>query len=308
MGTLLEARSMTKLYGDVIGVNDITLDLEPGVIGLLGPNGAGKSTLLKLITGQLRPTEGHLTVLGRQPWANMRLFEHLGICPEQDSFYDQLSALEFVTTLAKISGLGSKAGKLAEQALERVGAVEFMRRPIADYSKGMRQRTKIAQAIVHDPDLLILDEPLTGTDPICRREIMDLVNELGAEGKSILVASHVLHEVQAMTDEFVLIYGGRILASGRVREIRSLMNEFPHRITIRSDDARKLAQELIRELPIEGLEIDAKRGELIVQTRDPASFYAGLPRVSLQAGIPIRELTSADDKLEAVFNYLVSVH
>ncbi len=308
MPKLLEARSLTKLYGDVIGVNDITLDLEPGVIGLLGPNGAGKSTFLKLITGQLRPTEGHLEVLGMKPWSNMKLFARLGLCPEQDSFYDQMSALEFVTTLAKISGLGPEAKPRAEQVLERVGATEFMDRPISSYSKGMRQRTKLAQSIVHDPDLLILDEPLTGTDPICRREIMDLVSELGAEGKSILVASHVLHEVQAMTDEFVLIYGGRMLASGNVGEIRSLMNEFPHRITIRCDDARKLAHALVREFSIEGVEIDVERGELIVLTHDPGRFYAGLPGVALQAGTSVRELASADDKLAAVFSYLVSVH
>ncbi len=307
MGELLEARSMTKLYGVVIGVNDVDLDLDPGVIGLLGPNGAGKSTFLKLITGQLRPTEGWVSVLGETPWNNIELFRRIGLCPEQDSFYDQMTALEFVTTLGKISGLGTEAKKLAERALERVGATEFMHRTIADYSKGMRQRTKIAQAIVHDPQFLILDEPLTGTDPICRREIMDLVIELGEQGKSILIASHVLHEVQAMTDEFVLIYGGRVLASGKVQEIRSLMNEFPHRITIRCDNAKRLAQSLVRELPIEGVEIDSERGELVVLTRDPERFYAGLPEVILEAKVQVRELVSADDKLEAVFNYLMSV-
>ncbi|MFH0944814.1 MAG: ABC transporter ATP-binding protein, partial [Planctomycetota bacterium] len=149
MGKLLETRSLTKLYGVVIGVNDVTLDLEPGVIGLLGPNGAGKSTFLKLVTGQLRPSEGRLAVLGERPWRNQRLFRRIGLCPEQDSFYDQMSALEFVTTLAKISGLGKSSGKRAERALERTGATEFMHRPIGDYSKGMRQRTKIAQSLVH---------------------------------------------------------------------------------------------------------------------------------------------------------------
>ncbi|MFH0947313.1 MAG: hypothetical protein V2A76_19155, partial [Planctomycetota bacterium] len=162
-------------------------------------------------------------------------------------------------------------------------------------------------SLVHDPDLLVLDEPLTGTDPVCRRAIMRLVTELGKEGKSILVASHVLHEVQAMTDEFVMIDAGRVLASGKVREIRSLMNEFPHRITLRCDDPRRLAQALVRELPIDGVEMEVDRGELIVLTRDPGSFYAGLPRVALKAEIHVREMSSADDSLEAVFNYLVSV-
>lgn len=307
MGSLLEARDLTKLYGVVIGVNDIALELEPGVIGLLGPNGAGKSTLIKLVIGQLRPSEGSIRVFGENPWNNRRLFRRIGICPEQDSFYDQMTALEFVTTLASISGLGEVAENRAKQALDRMGATGFMHRRIGEYSKGMRQRTKIAQAIVHHPDLLILDEPLTGTDPVCRREIMDLVIELGREGTSILVASHVLHEVQAMTDEFVLMYGGRILASGQVQEIRSLMNEFPHRITIRCDDVRRLAHSVVRALPVDGVEVDTERDELVVLTREPGPFYAGLGDVALDAEVKIRELASADDKLDAVFRYLISV-
>jgi ABC-2 type transport system ATP-binding protein len=306
MAPLLRARSLTKLYGTVIGVNDVTLELEPGVIGLLGPNGAGKSTLLKLITGQLRPSEGDIEVLGERPFANPALFARIGLCPEQDAFYDRMSALEFVTGLGRLSGLGCRARAAAERALDRLGAREFMHRPIGDYSKGMRQRTKIAQAIAHDPELLILDEPLTGTDPICRREIMDLVLELGRQGRSILVASHVLHEVQAMTDQFVLVHGGRILAAGRVPEIRSLMNQFPHRITIRCADPRALARALLDALPLDGIEIEPARGELVVSTRDPGTFYAGLPEVVLSRGIAVHELVSADDKLDAVFHYLLA--
>lgn len=306
MGSLLTARSLTKLYGVVIGVNDVNLDLEPGVIGLLGPNGAGKSTLLKLITGQLRPTEGSVEVFGERPWDNTSIFARLGFCPEQDSFYDNLSAHEFVTALAKLSGLGSTAAAKAEEALARVGATEFMHRPISDYSKGMRQRTKIAQALVHDPPLLILDEPLHGTDPIGRREIMDIVIQLGEEGKSILVSSHVLHEVQSMTDEFVLIFGGRILASGHVQEIRSLMNEFPHRITIRCTKGRDLAHRVMRDLPVQGVELVPERDEIAVLTHDPGAFYGGLPAVVSESGVSVRELVSADDNLQAVFNYLVA--
>lgn len=307
MGRLLTARSLTKLYGVVIGVNDVTLDLEPGVIGLLGPNGAGKSTLLKLLTGQLQPTEGSIEVFGERPWNNPRAFRQFGFAPEQDAFYDHDSALQFVTSLGRLSGLGAAAPSKAREALAKVGATEFMHRPIREYSKGMRQRTKIAQALVHDPQLLILDEPLTGTDPIGRRELMDLVKQLGQEGKSILVSSHVLHEVQAMTDQFVLIYGGRILASGDVREIRALMNEFPHRITIRCDDGPTLAHHLARALPIRGLELSADGQELVVLTQEPGAFYAGLPAVVLGAGVKVRELVSADDNLQSVFHYLTSV-
>jgi ABC-2 type transport system ATP-binding protein len=306
MGALLQLSGVTKLYGLVIGLNDVELELEPGVNGLLGPNGAGKSTLLKLLTGQLRPSEGRVRVLGEDPWNNPRLLARLGLCPEQDAFYDQLTALEFVTSLARLSGLGSSAGERARAALARVGASEFMHRQIAGYSKGMRQRTKLAQAIVHDPEFLILDEPLTGTDPVCRREIVDLVTLLGRQGKSILVASHVLHEVQAMTDRFVLMYGGRVLASGRVGEIRGLMNHVPHRIRVRCADAKVLAQALLRHLPVDGLEIDAPRGELVALTREPAAFFAGFPEVALASSVAIHEIESADDRLDAVFQYLLA--
>ncbi len=306
MDNLLTAKSLTKLYGVVIGVNDITLDLEPGLIGLHGPNGAGKSTLLKLITGQLKPTEGTLQVLGQRPWGNQELLRHIGYCPEPDSVYDRLTALEFVTALGRLSGLGSTARSRAADALARVGADSYMNRPIGGFSKGMRQRTKIAQALVHDPALLILDEPLTGTDPIGRREIMDLVTTLGAEGKSILVSSHVLHEVETMTNNFVLIYGGRILADGQVGEIRSLMNEIPHRITLRCNEGQGLAYRMMRDLPIDGVEMSVERGEIAVLTREPAAFYRGLPDVVLDAGARVHGLVSADDNLEAVFNYLIA--
>lgn len=307
MGTLLTARSLTKLYGVVIGVNDVSLDLEPGVIGLLGPNGAGKSTLLNLITGQLKPTEGTIELFGEAPWNNPRVLRRLGFCPEQDAFYDNDSALAFVTSLARVSGLGASAPAKAAEALARVGATEYMHRPIREYSKGMRQRTKIAQALVHDPELLIFDEPLTGTDPIGRREMTDLIRELGREGKSILVSSHVLHEVQATTSKFVMVLGGRILASGDIREIRSLMNEIPHRITIRCDAGRALAHHLLRDLPIRGVELSADEQELVVLTQEPGAFYAGLPEVVHRAGARVRELVSADDNLESVFHYLSSV-
>jgi ABC-2 type transport system ATP-binding protein len=307
MDNLFTAQGLTKLYGVVIGVNDVTLDLKPGVIGLLGPNGAGKSTLLKLMTGQIKPTEGTLAVLGDRPWNNMRLMHRIGLCPEQDAFYDSLTGLEFLTILGRFSKLGRHARGKAEETLARIGAAEYMHRPIGEYSKGMRQRTKVAQAVCHDPDLLIFDEPLSGTDPIGRREIMDLIIGLGKEGKSIIVSSHLLHEVQAMTDTFVLIYGGRILASGRVQEIRSLMNEFPHRITLRCGDNKKLAHLLLRDLPVEGVELTAGQSELSVLTRDPKGFYEGLPEMVLSEGIDVQEMNSADDNLESVFNYLISV-
>jgi len=304
---LIETRNLTKLYGAVIGVNDATLDVPKGVRGLLGPNGAGKSTFLKLVTGQLKPTEGRLTVLGERPWNNPELFRRVGFCPEQDAFYGFLTGFEFVKTLARLSGFDpAEAARRSEASLARVGATEYMHRKIGTYSRGMRQRTKVAQSLVHDPEFLILDEPLSGTDPIGRREMTDLIRSLGKEGRSILVSSHVLHEVQAVTEEFLLMYGGRVLASGNVHEIRGLMNEVPHRITIRCREGRALAHHLMRVLPIAGIEMNDGQGTFSVLTHDPGSFYAGLPAVVAEAGAKITEMVSQDDNLDAVFRYLVT--
>ncbi|MEQ8768839.1 MAG: ABC transporter ATP-binding protein [Planctomycetota bacterium] len=303
---LLKTQDLTKLYDVVIGVNDVTLELSSGVIGLLGPNGAGKSTLIKLMTGQLRPSAGTIEMFGERPWNNPRVFKRLGYCPEHDAFYDQLTGHEFVTFLGRLSGLGAAAPERAEQALLRVGAAEYLHRPIREYSRGMRQRTKVAQALVHDPDLLILDEPLTGTDPIGRRDMMDLIVSLGQEGKSLIVSSHVLHEVQSMTDEFVMIYGGRILASGHIQEIRDLMDEFPHKIAVRCDQPRRLASRILGELPVAGLEFDEPKGQIEVLTHEPTSFYRGFAQVALEADVAVHEMSSQDDNLQAVFNYLIT--
>lgn len=304
MEPLLSCRSVTKLYGVVIGVNDLTLELEPGVHGLLGPNGAGKSTLLKLITGQLRPTEGAIRVLGQDPWNNPSLLRRVGYCPEHDAFWKFLSGYQFVATLARLSGLGrAEAARESERALARVGAADYMHRPISSYSKGMRQRTKLAQALVHDPDLLILDEPLSGTDPVGRHELMDLVGELGAEGKSVLVSSHVMHEVQAMTERFLLIFGGRVLAAGDVHEIRALLYDIPHRIRVVCDRPRELAGHLAARPGVDGVSIEGE--ELRIETREPRDLFALLPEIAQRVGARVRELGSEDESLDAVFEYLV---
>ena len=305
MNSLLELNSLTKLYGVVLGVNDITLTLPPGVHGLLGPNGAGKSTLMKLITGQLPPTEGSIRVFGEDPWGNVELLRRIGLCPEQDSLYSFMTAHEFVVMMAQLSGLANEEVEDRSVAALRIcGAESFMDRKISEYSRGMRQRTKVAQALVHDPDLIILDEPLTGTDPVGRREMMDLVRQLGVDGKSVLVSSHVLHEVAEMTSEFVLIYGGRVLASGNVKEIRQVMSDYPHRVTVRSTDVRRLAQRMMTDVPIAGMDIDELAGTVAILTRDPQAFYETLPRAALELDIRIEELSSEDDNLEAVFKYL----
>jgi ABC-2 type transport system ATP-binding protein len=304
MAAFLECDRLTKLYGVIMGVNDLSFELEPGIHGLLGPNGAGKSTFIKMILGQLRPTEGRIRVFGEDPWNNPSLLGRIGYCPEHDAFWGFLTGLQFVSTLGELSGLDHvRAKDAARDALERVGAAEYMQRPISSYSKGMRQRTKLAQALVHDPDLLVLDEPLSGTDPVGRREIMDLIGQLGAEGKSVLVSSHVMHEVQAMTARFLLIYGGRVLAAGDVQEIRRLLYEVPHKIRILCDGPRELAHHLVRQPSVDGVQVDAD--ELWVTTREPRELFAMLPGLTAETGVTVRELGSDDESLDAVFEYLV---
>jgi len=305
-GPILEAVALTKLYGVIIGLNDLTLELAPGVHGLLGPNGAGKSTLLKLLTGQLRPSEGSLLVLGESPWGNPELFRRIGYCPEQDAFWSFQTARQFVETLARLSGLSrDEARPAAERALLRMGAGEFLDRPISTYSKGMRQRTKLAQALAHEPELVILDEPLSGTDPVGRRAILDVIAELGREGRSVIVSSHVMHEVESVTQHFLLIFGGRVLAVGDVREVRALLGEIPHQVRIACDDPRALAARLAAEPAVEGFRLDATDGELLVTTRNPTLLLRGLPDHAAAVGVHVFELGATDESLDAVFAYLV---
>ncbi len=302
---VIELRSVSKWYGNVIGVNNLTLRIPPGVTGLLGPNGAGKSTLLQLLTGQLRPSQGEVRVLGLDPWNNPALYRSIGLCPEQDAFYEWMTGRDFVATCARLGGLGRReAGARAVAALEVVGMTENMDRAIRGYSKGMRQRTKLAQALVHDPRILFLDEPLTGTDPVARRDLMDVIRRLGREGKTVLVSSHVLYEVQGMTPSIVLLNHGRLVAEGDVRQIRDLIDKHPHRIVLVAKEERTLAAELVGYGDVEGVKFLGD-GKLLVETRAPDDFYARLPRLSLEGQAPIREVYSDDDNLEAVFRYLV---
>jgi ABC-2 type transport system ATP-binding protein len=301
---IIDFDEVSKWYGNVIGINKLSLRIGPGVTGLLGPNGAGKSTLLQLATGQLRPSQGAVRVLGQSVWNNPALNRALGLCPEQDAFYEWMTGLDFVNTCARLSGLGrSEAREAAAWALALVNMIDNMNRSIRGYSKGMRQRTKLAQALVHDPEVLFLDEPLTGTDPVARRDIMNVIQDLAGRGKSVLVSSHVLHEVQALTPSIILLNHGRLVAQGNVRDIRDLIDKHPHRIVLVCDNQRALAARLLAWDDVEGVKIMKK--SLLVETRVPDAFYGRLPALSLEDGLAIREVYSDDDNLEAVFKYLV---
>lgn len=307
MTPVVAFHELSKWYGNVIGVNKLTLTIPAGVTGLLGPNGAGKSTLLQLATGQLRPSQGTVRVLGQEIWNNAALNRSIGLCPEQDRFYEWMTGWDFVYACARLSGLDRAAARDASaRTIDSVGMTKHQGRAIRGYSKGMRQRIKMAQSLVHDPTVLFLDEPFTGTDPIARRDLMDIVLQLSAAGKSVIVSSHVLHEVQSLTSRIVLLNHGRLVAEGHVREIRDLIDKHPHHIVLACDRYRELASIVLQWPDVEGVRVLADKNGLLVETRSPDAFYGRLPDLSLQQGLAIQSVYSDDDNLEAVFKYLVT--
>jgi ABC-2 type transport system ATP-binding protein len=307
MTPVVAFHEVSKWYGNVIGINKLSLEIRAGVTGLLGPNGAGKSTLLQLATGQLRPSQGKVRVLDEEPWNHASLNRRIGLCPEQDAFYEWMTGWDFVFTCARLSGMtGRLARDAAAEAIASVGMTNNQKRAIRGYSRGMRQRIKLAQALVHRPDVLFLDEPLTGTDPVARRDLMDIIQRLGRDGKSVLVSSHVLHEVQSLTPHIVLLNRGRLVAEGHVRNIRDLIDRHPHHIVVECKAYRQLAGRMLAWDDVEGVRVlDGDRG-VMVETRSPDAFYSRLPELSLEDGLAIEAVYSDDDNLEAVFKYLVS--
>jgi ABC-2 type transport system ATP-binding protein len=302
---IVTADHVSKWYGQVIGLNDVSVSVPTGVTGLLGPNGAGKSTFMKLITGQLRPSKGEVKVLGEPIWRNPHLFFQIGFCPEQDAFYERMTGLEWVRALVRLNGLGEReSDDAARRALDAVDLTEAADKKIGAYSKGMRQRVKMAQALVHDPQLLILDEPLSGMDPLGRRKTIRLIREWGRSGKSIIVSSHILHEIESMTSNILLINNGRILAEGDVHQIRELIDEHPHTVYIRANEPRRLARQFLERDDVLSLRFET--GAVVVETEKPDSFYARLTEMAASGNFgSIDEVTSPDDNLQAVFQYLV---
>jgi ABC-2 type transport system ATP-binding protein len=303
--TVVTAEHVSKWYGQVIGLNDVTLSVPSGITGLLGPNGAGKSTFMKLMTGQLKPSQGTITVLGEPIWANPALYFRIGFCPEQDAFYERMTGLEWVAALAGLNGVDhAEALRLARQALELVELTEAAGKKIGAYSKGMRQRVKMALAIVHDPELIVLDEPLSGMDPILRRKSIRLIRDWARQGKSIIVSSHILHEIEAMTANILLINQGRILAEGDVHQIRDLIDGHPHTVHIRAERPRSLAREFLGFDDV--LSLKFEDDAIVVETGRPDLFYARLTQLAASGELgAIQEVTSPDDNLQAVFQYLV---
>jgi ABC-2 type transport system ATP-binding protein len=306
MSGILETRGLTKWYGQVIGINDITVRVDRGITGLLGPNGAGKTTFIKIMTGQIRQTRGEALVLGETVRGNVPLTRKLGYCPELDNLYESFSGHLFLSFMLRFHGYSRKeASERAAWALDTVRLGEAGEKKIGAYSKGMRQRIKLAQAIAHEPEVFFLDEPLTGLDPVGRRQMIDLIRELGEKKKTVVVSSHILHEVEAMTDSILLIHNGRILAEGQIHQIRELIDEHPHNITIGCDRPRVLASALAAFEDVVSIRIDAGEQSLTAQSIRPDEFYGRLSELVLKHDLAVRELYSPDDNLQAVFNYLV---
>ena len=292
-------------YGPVIGLNDVSLRFEPGVTGLLGPNGAGKSTLMRLVTGQMAPSQGRVTVFGQLPFANPAALMRLGHSPEHEELYDHWSAREHLVALLRLGGFGrGDAKELAAAAITRVGLDHAADRRAGGYSKGMRQRLRIAQAIAHDPDLIVLDEPLNGLDPVGRREVIDLVRELGASGRTVVVSGHVLHEVEKMTRRIALIYHGRVLAEGTIEEIRTALDQRPHHVRVATSNPRALASLLLNEAGVVSVRVG--NGEAQFEVTDPGPFFDQLGRIAAEGAIPVREFEATDDNLQSIFDYLVA--
>jgi ABC-2 type transport system ATP-binding protein len=306
---MIRFERVTKLYKTVIGVNDVSLDLAPGAYGLLGPNGSGKTTFLNLIMGQLRPTIGTVRVFEENPWRRNELLRRIGFCPAADIFLPNVTAREWVHYLVRLHGFNSPdAARRAENALAIVGMHHAMERPIGSYSLGMRQRCKIAQAIAHDPDLLILDEPFNGLDPVGRHELTTLFLKWIAEGKSLLLASHLLHEVEAVGPSLLLISGGRLLASGSPQEVRSMLADLPNEIHLRVDRPRELAARLCEIEVIDLIRIDSQNGEVVVSTRRPLIFGQYLPKIVNEGRITVHEMRSGEESLQQLFSTLMRMH
>ena len=296
---------VSRWYGPVIALNDVTLNLTPGVTGLLGPNGAGKSTLLKLVTGQIRPSQGQVRVFSQPVFANPRVLARLGTCPESEPLFEYRSGESHVEFLLRLGGFSAAdARRRTADALDRVGLTDARKRHVATYSKGMRQRVRMAQAIAHDPDLIVLDEPLTGLDPVGRREMIDLIRDLAVQGRTIVLSGHVLHEVEMMTRRIVLIHRGQVLAEGTLQDIRLALDRRPHHVRVATTEPRMLARELLEQQGVVSFHLGD--GYADFEVKEPGPFFGCLQDLAAEQKLPIEHYETTDDNLQAIFDYLVA--
>ena len=295
--------SVSRWYGNVVAANDVTMTIGPGITGLLGPNGAGKSTLIAMMGGFLAPSSGSVTLDGAPVWRHPEIYRAIGLVPETEAMYDMVTGWQFVVANARLHRLPDPEGA-ARAALETVEMMDAKDRDISTYSKGMKQRVKMATALVHDPSVLLLDEPFNGMDPRQRLHLMDLLRRLGEQGRTVLFSSHILEEVEEIAGTIEVLVAGRHAASGDFRRIRRLMTERPHQYTISSSDDRRLAAAIIADGSADTVDLSA--GNLAVQAKDFGRFVHALPRLARDSGVRLFEVSPADESLESVFTYLVA--
>ncbi len=308
MNSVIEVQEISKYYGDVVALNEMSMEVNPGLTGFLGPNGAGKSTTIKLALGEISPSSGAIRVFGENPWNNWNIKYRIGYVSEHETLYSWMSAEHFVTVLGAVNMPRAKARRLAREKLRLCGLEEAMHRPVGGYSKGMKQLTKLAQALVHEPELIIADEPLAGLDPINRAKMIELFLDLEAEGRTVLVSSHVLHELERISQKIVLIFRGRTIAEGNISEIRNLIDRHPHSIRIDTTEPDRLAKALIDADWVASQIHLEERGQtsstLQVLTSMPDQFYTMLTTIVAKEKIHITRVESLDDNLDAVFRFL----
>ena len=308
MNAIIEGRELSRWYGIVMGLNHVSFEVRPGLTGLVGPNGAGKSTLIQLVTGQLRPSSGTLTVLGESPWNNPRLLARIGYCPEGEAVHADLRPVQWLQSLGQLSGFSAAAAAArAETTLDTVRlAREHWNRPLGQYSKGMRQRVKLAQALLHDPDLIVLDEPMNGLDPMARQEVAVILLGLARAGRSILISSHILSELEGLCRDFLILNWGRILASGTRTEIRADLRHWSEQLMVRCDAPEKLARVLFDAGMLLGFDLDPERQTLHLRVKQPETFYARWLELLHASGVAVYEIRSESRSLKQIFEQVTS--
>ncbi|MCP4219720.1 MAG: ABC transporter ATP-binding protein [bacterium] len=303
---VVNADDLSKWYGNIQGVSEITARITPGIQGLLGPNGAGKSTFLKIVSGQLKQSRGNIAIFGEPVYNNHELFSRIGFCPEYDCHYKEATGWEFMMFLSKMHSFkGKEAKEKAAYALERVGMEEHAKKRIGAFSMGMRQRLKIAGSIVHEPELLILDEPLRGIDPLWRVKIIKLIKEFEKQGKTVIVSSHILPEIESMTSSITLIHQGKIFAHGNIQQIRDLLDSHPHKISLQCQNPRLVAEKLVHREYVLNIDFDDEESKIVVMTNNRDKFFDSVMGVIVENELEVAEITSPDDNLQAVFDYLI---
>jgi len=303
---LITFASVSRFYGEVLGINKVSLAIPPGITSLVGPNGSGKTTLMNLMTGLIRPTQGEIRVLGVAPSHPEQLCRIVGYCAQFDAFPKGITGYQFIYSFLLMYGLTpEECDRRTQESLQLVGLMEASKRPVAAYSKGMRQRVKLAQAIAHDPQVIVLDEPLNGLDPLARAEAIALFKNWGEKGRYVIVSSHILHEVDRISDQVILLSHGYVVAEGEIQGVRSEVKEQPMQIEVRCDRPGLLAAQLFQQDHIVEAKVNKDTKGLLLRTKDADHFYLLLNRIVLESGIEVESVAPADDDVNSVYQYLI---